>query len=93
MAKIAESDTVVLGISMDTVETHKKFHEQQELNFDLLADPDKTGHKAYGYDKMVRTLILIDREGVIRFVNPKYDLSKEQFDALIAEIAALKPKK
>lgn len=90
MAKISESDTIVLGISMDTVETHKKFHQAQELNFDLLADPEKVGHKAYGYDKMVRTLILIDKEGVIRYVNKKYDLSKEQLDALLSEIASLK---
>jgi peroxiredoxin len=78
---------------MDGVDSHKKFHKEQSLNFDLLADPDKSGHQAYGFEKMVRAFILIDRDGVIRFVNKKYDLSKEQTEALMSQVAALKPKK
>lgn len=78
---------------MDGVDSHKKFCQELTLNFDLLADPDKKAHQAYGFEKMVRALILIDKKGVIRFVNKKYDLSKEATEALLAEVAALKEKK
>ncbi len=76
---------------MDGVDSHRKFHADLELPFDLLADPDKKAHAAYGFEKMVRALVLIDKEGKIRFLNKKYDLSKEQTEALMAEIKSLKP--
>ncbi len=34
-------NAVVLGISTDSVESHKKFHTKFKLNFDLLSDIDK----------------------------------------------------
>jgi peroxiredoxin Q/BCP len=46
--KYAERNAVVLGVSLDSVESHKKFCAKEGLNFKLLAD---TGHKvadAYG---------------------------------------------
>jgi len=47
-AKYAQRNAVVLGVSLDSVESHKKFCAKEGLNFKLLAD---TGHdvtKAYG---------------------------------------------
>jgi thioredoxin-dependent peroxiredoxin len=47
-AKYAERNAVVLGVSVDSVESHRKFCEKEGLNFKLLAD---TAHKvsdAYG---------------------------------------------
>ena len=46
--KYAERNAVVLGVSLDSVDSHKKFCAKEGLNFKLLAD---TGHQvtdAYG---------------------------------------------
>ena len=68
----------VYGVSTDTVETQKRFHDSEELNFDLLADrkgdlADKFGVlSSTGFAK--RTTFIV-REGeiekVFREVNPE----------------------
>ena len=67
---------VVLGISADTVESHRKFAEKYGLQFPLLADTEKEAVNAYGvwgkkkfmgreYDGILRTSFLIDPNGTI----------------------------
>ena len=74
--QFTEKGAVVLGVSKDTVASHKKFEEKQELVITLLADPELEAIKAYDvwqeknmYGKktmgVVRTTYLIDEEGVI----------------------------
>ncbi|MFO1519623.1 MAG: peroxiredoxin [bacterium] len=70
-------DTVVLGISFDTVESHQKFKQKNQLPFPLLVDSDHKIAQAYGVtgtDLASRDVILIDDKGkimrVIRSVNP-----------------------
>ena len=71
-----EKGAVVLGISKDSVASHKKFQEKYGLAFTLLADTELSAIKAYDvwqeknmYGKItmgvVRTTYLIDEEGVI----------------------------
>src|ERR1041384_5978388 len=48
MSQLQQQNAVVLGISTDSVESHKKFFDQYNLNFDLLADTDKKMSTAYG---------------------------------------------
>ena len=71
-----ERGAVVLGISKDSVASHKKFEEKYGLPFTILADPEKEGiqrydvwkeKKLYGKVSMgvVRTTYLIDEEGII----------------------------
>ena len=71
-----EKGAVVLGISKDSVASHKKFQEKYGLPFTLLSDPDLKAIQAYGvwqekknYGKVsmgvVRTTYLIDEEGTI----------------------------
>ena len=71
-----EKGAVVLGVSKDSVESHKKFEEKYGLPFTLLSDPEKTviqtydvwkEKKLYGKVSMgvVRTTYLIDEEGMI----------------------------
>jgi len=78
---------------MDGVGSHKKFCDELELPFDLVADPEKKVHQAYGFKDMVRALILIGKDGKILFVNKKFDLKDESWKALMKEVANLKPKK
>ena len=52
--KYAALNTVVLGVSLDTVESHKTFCTKDSLTFKLLADPDHKVIDAYGIP--VRTM-------------------------------------
>lgn len=69
----------IIGISKDTVRSHKKFAQKYELPFTLLADPELGIIKGFGvwakkkfwgreYDGILRTTFLIDPEGVIKKV-------------------------
>ncbi len=71
-----EKGAVVLGVSRDSVASHKKFQEKYALGFTLLSDPELACIQAYdvwqekkNYGKVsmgvVRTTYLIDEEGVI----------------------------
>ena len=71
-----EKDAMVIGVSKDTADSHKKFEEKYGLPFILLADPEKEIIRAYdvwqekmNYGKptmgVVRTTYLIDENGVI----------------------------
>ena len=71
-----EKGAVILGVSRDSVASHKKFEEKYGLPFTLLSDPELKVIQAYGvwqekknYGKVtmgvVRTTYLIDEKGVI----------------------------
>ena len=75
-------NTVVIGISKDSAESHRKFAEKYNLPFILLADTELTAIKAYDvwqekklYGKVsmgvVRSTYIIDEKGVIEKVMPK----------------------
>jgi peroxiredoxin Q/BCP len=80
---------VVLGVSTDGVDSHKQFCDKEKLPYDLLADPDKKVHESFGFKGKVRALILVDKKGAIAFLNRKFDLKKESWDALYAAVDAL----
>ena len=46
--KFAERNAVVLGVSGDNVDSHKKFCTKEGLNFKLLSDTDHRVAAAYG---------------------------------------------
>ena len=86
-----EKGAVVLGVSKDSVASHKKFEEKYGLPFTLLSDTEKTVIQAYdvwkekkNYGKVtmgvVRTTYLIDENGVIvkAFGNVKAAENPEQ---------------
>ncbi len=71
-----EKGAVILGVSRDSIASHKRFEEKYSLPFTLLSDPDHSVTEAYGawkektlYGKttlgVVRTTYLIDEEGNI----------------------------
>lgn len=76
MDEIRESGAVVLGVSGDSVDSHKKFAKKFTLNFPLLSDERKTVLQAYGVWKekslygrkfmgIERTTFIIDEQGTI----------------------------
>lgn len=75
-AELKALGAVVLGVSADGVESHRRFAEKYGLNFPLLADPEKAVIRAYGawgkknlygrvYEGVMRYTFLIDPEGRI----------------------------
>lgn len=73
-------NTVVLGVSVDNPESHKKFIEKNNLNFTLLADVEKKVTKLYNTLNIVRIskrhTFLIDKEGIIRQVYTDVDVNQ-----------------
>lgn len=77
-----ERGIVVIGISKDSVESHRKFAEKYDLPFILLADPELQAIQSYGvwqekklYGKVsmgvVRTTFIINESGMIEHIMPK----------------------
>ena len=71
-----DNNTVILGMSADSIKAQKNFCIKQEFPFPLLSDPDKTTIRAYeaiGWKKMYgreyegifRVSYLIDEKGVV----------------------------
>ena len=76
LPQFREKGAVVIGVSKDSVASHKKFQEKFGLSFTLLSDPELKVIQAYGvwqeknmYGKktmgVVRSTYLIDEKGVI----------------------------
>lgn len=67
----------VLGVSVDTVESHQAFKKNQKLNFTLLADDKKEVSKSYGVlserGYSSRVTFVIDKGGVIRKIYTNVD--------------------
>ncbi len=62
----------IVGVSTDTIESHRKFSENHELPFRLLADPDGKVTSLYGVRSWIpgrsaRAVIVIDAQGIVRY--------------------------
>lgn len=86
-------DAVVLGISKDSVDSHKKFEGKHDLNFTLLSDESTEMMKAYGawkeksmfgkkYMGIQRMSYLIDPEGKVAKVYKKAATASHAEDVL-----------
>lgn len=69
---VAEKGAVVLGVSPDSIDSHRRFKEKFNLPYPLLVDTDRTIAKAYGVSwgigklsMHVRSHFVIDEEGRI----------------------------
>ena len=97
MGRIQERNAVVLGVSTDSVEAQKSFHEKEMLNFPLLADSEKKMSEAYGVltpsGRASRTTFVISATGTVthidRNVNAQFDRSSGAFTSRHGENIAL----
>lgn len=94
--KFTKTKAVILGVSPDSVKSHKKFAEKYDLNFDLLADEEKKvvekfevwkEKSMYGrkYMGVERTTFIIDEKGKIKTIFNKVKVdghNKEVLEAL-----------
>ncbi len=90
----------VLGVSTDSVASHKEFTAKLKLPFNLLADEHQAMARAYGVLKSLetggehfeyaqRSLFLIGRDGRLLFVDPDFRLAEPGWKALFAAVAKL----
>lgn len=93
LSEIKAQGAVVLGVSKDSVASHRKFADKYGLPFTLLSDPQLEAIQAYGvwrekklYGKVsmgvVRTTFLIDEEGMVTAVMPKVKPDTNAADVL-----------
>ena len=88
-----ERGAVILGVSKDSVKSHKKFQEKYQLPFTLLSDPELQVIQTYDvwkeknmYGKkvmgVVRTTYLINEEGIIEKAYTKVKAAQNPEDML-----------
>ncbi len=92
-----KKDVVILGISKDSIASHKKFEEKYGLNFTILSDPEHEVIKKYDawkekknygkvYMGILRTTYLIDEDGIIIKANDKVKTATDpetMFEAIL----------
>ena len=94
-AAFGEANTVVVGVSPDTVKSHDKFRAKYDLTFPLASDESKSMLEAYGvwveksmygrkYMGVERTTVLIDGEGRIARVWSKVKVPGHAEEVLAA---------
>lgn len=77
--KITKTGAVILGVSLDGAESHRKFIEKYSLPFSLLSDEETAVSKAYGVYKLKnmygkkywgieRSTFIIDQAGLIKAI-------------------------
>jgi peroxiredoxin Q/BCP len=67
----------VIGVSVQSAESHQRFFIKYSLNFTLVADTDKKISKAFGVLKFTgldsRVTFIFDKDGVLKYVYDKVD--------------------
>ncbi|HVF55748.1 MAG TPA: peroxiredoxin [Pyrinomonadaceae bacterium] len=90
----AATGAEVVGISTDTIESHRKFSEHHELPLRLLADAGGLVAKLFGAtswlpNRAARAVVVIDGDGLVRFHKvQKLSLFRPKDDEVLAAIAA-----
>lgn len=85
-------DVVVVGISADSLETHRRFAESLGLPFRLLSDPDQRVARLYGSKgdtRPRRTVYVIGPDGEVRYRDMRFGaLDPRSYDALKQAVQA-----
>jgi thioredoxin-dependent peroxiredoxin len=95
LPKFSKIDAVILGVSPDSVKSHKKFSEKYKLKFDLLADEEKNVVNKYGvwkeksmygrkYMGIERTTFIIDEKCKIKKIFNKVKVDGHNQEVLEA---------
>ncbi len=84
-----ETGAEVIGISSDTVASHKKFAEKHNLPFRLLSDVNKQVRKAFGVPGDMlgllpgRVTYVVDKQGIVRHIfNSQFNAAKHVEEAI-----------
>ncbi|MFV1977481.1 MAG: peroxiredoxin [Candidatus Scalindua sp.] len=96
-------DAIILGVSPDSTESHRKFIEKHNLYITLLSDPDKKVHKAYGawglkknygkeYEGVIRSTFIISPGGKIADAWSKVKVRVKRTDDEVRHVDIVKQK-
>jgi peroxiredoxin Q/BCP len=96
LSKYQEAGAVVLGVSVDTAQSHKDFCAKEGLNFKLLADPDAKTSAEYGSTMDYKGAKMAARNTFL--INPKGEIAKvytgvkpdEHSEQVLKDLAQLK---
>jgi peroxiredoxin Q/BCP len=91
--KFGKLNAEILGVSADSVESHKKFAQKYKLPFTLLSDESKKMIEKYGvwkeksmygrkYMGIERTTFIIDENGIIKKIFPKVKVTQHDKEVL-----------
>ena len=89
-----ETGAEVVGISTDSVESHRKFAEHHSLPLRLLSDPDRRVAEVYGAKswlpgRAARSVVVIDADGIVRHNKAQaLSLFRPKDDEVLAAIRA-----
>ena len=94
LSKFEADDAVIVGVSVDTPDSHQQFCTKEGLTFRLLADPDHKVVDAYGsmmdgHPLAARNTFLIDPHGKIVKVWTKVD-PQHHSEEVLAALAEMK---
>ena len=89
LRSIRDLGTEIVGVSLDSVESHRKFATKYALPFPLVTDEDKRIANAYGVlretgNRTQRVTFLIDKNGKIAKIFPKVDVTSHTEEILAA---------
>jgi thioredoxin-dependent peroxiredoxin len=96
LAKYQNAGAVILGVSVDSAQSHKDFCAKEGLNFKLLADPDAKTSAQYGSTMEHEGVKMAARNTFL--INPKGDIAKvytgvkpaEHSEQVLKDLAELK---
>jgi thioredoxin-dependent peroxiredoxin len=88
-------DAEVIGVSSDSVESHRRFAEKHDLSFTLLSDEGGKVRKLYGVPKTFgifpgRVTYVIDEKGVIRHVFSSQIGAVKHVEGALKSLAAIR---
>ena len=91
--KFQEQNTIIIGVSADSIQKNKNFKTKHEFQYQLLSDEDKEMIQMYGawvkkkmygkeYMGIARISYLIDEKGIIKHIYDKVKTKSHAFDVL-----------
>jgi peroxiredoxin Q/BCP len=96
LEKYTQTGAVILGVSVDSAQSHKDFCAKEGLNFKLLADPDGKVSSQYGSTMQYQGATMAARNTFL--INPEGNIAKvytgvkpaEHSDQVLKDLAELK---
>jgi len=91
--KLKDKNTIIIGVSADSIKKNKNFKDKQEFQYQLLSDENKEMIEKYGawvkkkmygkeYMGIARISYLIDEEGKIQYIFDKVKTKSHAYDVL-----------
>ena len=96
MSEIEATESVLFGVSVDDVDSHKRFREEEKFGFSLLADTEFEVSKQYSgimerFNASKRTTFIIDKAGYIRAIDEEVKVQTHGED-VVALLKKVLPK-